>query len=85
RNHSWYGIGHFCRYVRPGARVMLSSSYDNLLEEVGFVNPDGERVLVVYNRDVQERRCRVLDGDKEIALTLPPSGASTLLWRQESI
>ncbi|EPP2962865.1 hypothetical protein ACUNXU_003374, partial [Salmonella enterica subsp. enterica serovar Chester] len=25
------------------------------------------------------------DGDKEIALTLPPSGASTLLWRQESI
>ncbi|MBR7398912.1 glycoside hydrolase family 30 beta sandwich domain-containing protein, partial [Klebsiella variicola] len=49
------------------------------------VNPDGERVLVVYNRDVQERRCRVLDGDKEIALTLPPSGASTLLWRQESI
>ncbi len=55
---------------------MLSSSYDNLLEG-GICESDGERVLVVYNRDV-ERRCRVLDGDKEIALTLP-SGASTLL------
>ncbi len=41
---------------------MLSSSYDNLLEEVGFESR--RRVLVVYNRDVQERRCRVLDGDK---------------------
>lgn len=84
RNHSWYGIGHFCRYVRPGAKVMLSSSYDNLLEEVGFVNPDGERVLVVYNRDTRERHCRVVDGENEIALALPASGASTLVWRQES-
>lgn len=83
RNYSWYGIGHFCRYVRPGAKVMLSSSYDNLLEEVGFVNPDGERVLVVYNHDMRERRCRVLDGGKEISLILPPSGACTLVWPEE--
>lgn len=43
---------------------MLSSSYDNLLERRWVVNPDGERVLVVYSRDVGERRCRVLDSDK---------------------
>ncbi|EFK4537293.1 lysosomal glucosyl ceramidase, partial [Escherichia coli] len=46
-------------------------------------NPDGERVLVVYNRDTRERHFRVVDGDRELALTLPPSGASTLVWRQE--
>ncbi|HFO6057114.1 TPA: glycoside hydrolase family 30 beta sandwich domain-containing protein [Escherichia coli] len=82
-NHSWYGIGHFCRFVHPGAKVMLTSSYDTQLEDVGFVNPDGERVLVVYNRDTRERHFRVVDGDRELALTLPPSGASTLVWRQE--
>lgn len=81
-NFSWYGIGHFCRFVRPGAKVMLSSSFDASLEEVGFVNPDGERVLVVYNRESNARSCRVVDGDKEYRLTLPGQGAATLIWRQ---
>ncbi len=82
RNHSWYGIGHFCRYVQPGARVTLSSSFDASLEEVAFANPDGGHVLVVYNRDACEKTCRVVIDDKETALTLPANGASTLVWHE---
>ncbi|MGI7008369.1 glycoside hydrolase family 30 protein [Citrobacter braakii] len=82
-NLSWYGIGHFSRYVQPGAKVMLSSSFDSQLEEVGFVNPDGERVLVIYNREAGEKSCRVVEGDKEYQVTLPGYGVATLLWREE--
>lgn len=79
-NLSWYAIGHFSRYVRPGARVMLSSCFDSQLEEVGFVNPDGERVLVVYNPEPREKSCRIMEGEKEYRLTLPGQGVATLTW-----
>ncbi|WP_297197632.1 glycoside hydrolase family 30 beta sandwich domain-containing protein [uncultured Pluralibacter sp.] len=80
RNSSYYGIAHFSRYVRPDARVMLSSSYDATLEEVGFVHPDGERVLVVYNRSGEIRQCRIVDGARETMLTLNAGSVCTLVW-----
>lgn len=85
RNHSWFGIGHFCRYVRPGARVALTSGFDADLEEVAFINPDGERVLVVYNRSEQTKTCRVVVDERETRLTLPGHGASTLVWRDAEV
>lgn len=80
RNHSYYAIGHFSRYVHPGARVVLSSAYDAALEEVAFTNPGGERVLVIYNRDEKIRSCRVVEGEWETALQLAPGSVSTLVW-----
>ncbi|MBO4352336.1 MAG: hypothetical protein J5818_02455, partial [Eggerthellaceae bacterium] len=43
-------LGHFSRFVAPGARHMLSTSYTDALETCGFVNPDGSFALVVLNR-----------------------------------
>lgn len=43
-------IGHFSRFVQPGARHMLTTRYTDHLETAGFANPDGTHVIVVLNR-----------------------------------
>ena len=46
---SYYYIGHFARFVRPGARrVLCATTLDNL-HATAFVNPDGQTVAVVMN------------------------------------
>ncbi|MDD5350954.1 MAG: glycoside hydrolase family 30 protein [Chthoniobacteraceae bacterium] len=47
---SYYYIGHFARFVRPGARRILCSTTRDALEATGFVNPDGTVVVVLMNR-----------------------------------
>jgi glucosylceramidase len=47
--NSYYYIGHFSKFVRPGAkRVMSSSTLDTLLTSA-FVNENGNVVVVVMN------------------------------------
>lgn len=51
---SYYYIGHFSRYIKNGAKAIALTSYNELLEAVAFTNPDGERVIVILNRQDQE-------------------------------
>lgn len=47
---SYYYIGHMSKFIKKGAKRMAVSKYTDKLDVTGFVNPDGERVLVVMNR-----------------------------------
>ncbi|MDE7028656.1 MAG: glucosylceramidase, partial [Lachnospiraceae bacterium] len=51
---SYYYIGHFSRFIRPGARRILVSKYSPDIEATAFRNPDGSRVLVLLNRSERE-------------------------------
>ena len=53
-------IGHFSRFIMPGARRVLSTRYTSDLETCCFANPDGSFALVVLNRT---------DGDVDFDLT----------------
>ncbi len=47
--NSYHYIGHFSRFIRPGAkRILCSSNSDDLLA-TAFVNPDGSVATVVMN------------------------------------
>ena len=46
----YYYIGHFSRYIKRGARQVMSSRYTDKVETAAFINPDGERVVVVLNK-----------------------------------
>jgi glucosylceramidase len=47
--NSFYYIGHFSKFIRPGAqRIISSSTADNLLT-TAFLNPDGTVVVVIMN------------------------------------
>jgi len=47
---SFFYIGHFARFIQPGAQRVLCASTQHALECTGFVNPDGSTAVVVMNR-----------------------------------
>jgi glucosylceramidase len=60
---SYYYMGHFARFVRPGAKRILCSSNKEDLEATAFLNPDGKASVVVLNRtDTQRLFCLNLAG-----------------------
>jgi len=48
--NSYYYIGHFSKFVKPGAKRIACSSNRSSLETTAFVNPDGKITVVVLNR-----------------------------------
>jgi glucosylceramidase len=47
---SYYYIGHFSKFVRPGAKRIASSPSRSQLLSAAFINPDGKTALVVMNK-----------------------------------
>ena len=56
---SYYYIGHFSKYIRVGARRIAVTKYTEKIEATAFVNPDGEKVVVLLNKQ---------DGDIPVVL-----------------
>ena len=48
--NSYYYIGHFSKFIRPGARRIASAPSRSLLLSVAYLNPDGTTAVVVMNR-----------------------------------
>ena len=46
---SYYYIGHFSKFIRPGARRIASSPSRSQLLSTAFLNPDGKVIVVVMN------------------------------------
>jgi glucosylceramidase len=51
---SFYYMGHFSRYIRPGARRIFASVPEGLYA-TAFRNPDSSLVAVVLNREEKEK------------------------------
>jgi glucosylceramidase len=47
--NSYYYIGHFSKFIKPGAKRIVSSSSREKLLTTAFVNPDGSVAVVVMN------------------------------------
>lgn len=52
--NAYYYIGHFSRFIRPGARRIVSSPSRSALLSTAFLNPDGKVSVVVMNRSEKE-------------------------------
>jgi glucosylceramidase len=46
---SYYYIGHFSKFIKPGARRIASSPSRSQLLSTAFLNPDGKAAVVVMN------------------------------------
>ena len=47
--NSFYYLGHFSKFIRPGAKRIVASSNRDKLLNTAFVNPDGKIAVVVLN------------------------------------
>jgi len=74
---SYFYLGHFSRFVKPGARRVLCTSGQQDLEAASFVNPDRSVATIVMNRTGQPLRFALrIDGGRAV-MELPPRSIAT--------
>jgi glucosylceramidase len=72
--NSYYYIGHFSKFVRPGAKRIASSPSRSQLLSAAFLNPDGKvSVVVMNNSDKEVPYFLWLDGNAAEVSSLPHS------------
>ncbi len=82
KNEEYYSIGHFSKFVKPGAKRIasaLSSGLSNI-ELVAFQNPDGDKVMVVCNYGNTATSFAVRQGIKYFSYTMDGKSVATIQW-----
>ncbi|HEY5297506.1 MAG TPA: glycoside hydrolase family 30 beta sandwich domain-containing protein [Verrucomicrobiae bacterium] len=77
--NSYYYIGHFSKFVRPGARRIISSSTTDDLLTTAFVNPDGKIAVIVLNLSDLAQSFNLSLGGKSIKSSSPAHSIMTLV------
>jgi glucosylceramidase len=77
--NSYYYIGHFSKFIRPGATRVISSSSRAQLLTTAFINTDGSLVVIVMNPTDEEISYRLYIGTKATVTVSVPHSISTLL------
>ena len=80
-NFDYFMMGQFMKYIRRDA-VCVESTIANIrsLCNVAFVNPDGQKVLVVTNSSRQPQPFSVQTGSQTFHAVLPATTVGTYLW-----
>ncbi len=77
---SYYYIGHFSRYVEPGAVRVGMTRYSDAVEAAAFLNPGGERVLVLLNKSDKEVPVTVREAGYGMETVLTPHSIHTICY-----
>jgi glucosylceramidase len=77
--NSYYYIGHFSKFIRPGARRIVSSSTADNLITTGFLNKDKNIVVIVMNSSEKAQPFYLWMNDKEAKSESPAHSIMTLV------
>src|ERR1051325_2643548 len=78
--NSYYYIGHFSRFIRPGARRILAAPSRSMLLTTAFVNDDGKVVVVVMNPTAQGGDYNVVVGSASVQISSRPHSIQTVVF-----
>lgn len=79
--NSYHYLGHFSKFVRPGARRIAVSTTREPLLSTGFRNPDGSLVVVVMNQTEKPLPYQLWLGGQAAATTALPRSITTFIIR----
>ena len=79
RNVSYYIIGQVAPFVPRGAFRVETKSVNTQIQSIGFVRPDGKKVLLALNTG-KECVFTIDFEQKKYNFTLPEKSASTIVW-----
>lgn len=77
---SYYYIGHFSKYIAPGAVRIGCTKYTDKLEASAFKNPNGTIAVIVMNRSEQELPYTLRHRDELAESSVPAHSIQTLLF-----
>lgn len=78
-NSSYYYIGHFSKYIKPGARRIAWSSELEELDITAFENPDGSIVMVVMNETDGDYQFILKEASSGVEIESPAHSIKTLI------
>lgn len=78
---SYYYIGHFSKFIRPGAKRVSCAPSRSILEATSFLNPDSSLATVVLNRSDEAIRFTLIVADQQIQGIIPAHALQTYVAR----
>lgn len=77
--NSYYYIGHFSKFIRPGAKRIISSTSRGQLLTTAFKNTNGSIVVVVMNQSAEAIPYHMSIGNKAVAVNSEAHSIQTLV------
>jgi glucosylceramidase len=78
--NAYYYIGHFSKFIRPGAKRIISSPSRSPLMTTAFKNIDGSIVVIVMNQTDQKIPYYLWNKNQASPLTSLPHSIVTLVF-----
>lgn len=78
-NSSYYAIGHFSQYIKPGAkRIQLNRNGDEL-QATAFKNDDGSVASVILNETDASKEIKLAIDNELASITIPAHSITTVV------
>lgn len=78
--NEYYYIGHFSKFVRPGAKRIAVSPSRSAISATGFINTDGKVAVIVMNKGDQKVNYNLWIEGKAVAIDSEPHSIQTLVF-----
>jgi glucosylceramidase len=78
--NAYYYIGHFSKFIRPGAKRIISAPSRSPLLTTAFINKNGKVAVVVMNQDAQKIPYYLWVGGNAVSVTSLPHSIATLIF-----
>lgn len=78
---SYFYLGHFSKFIRPGAKRVSTVSSISLLESTSFVNEDGKMATIVMNSSEQALNYQLYVGTNQaVGIEIPARAIQTITY-----
>ncbi|MBR8536987.1 glycoside hydrolase family 30 protein [Carboxylicivirga sediminis] len=77
---SYYYIGHFSKFIRPGAKRVSTTTSRSHINSTSFINTDGTMVTVVMNDTEKAIIYKLIVDQHETVMEIPAHGIQTLVY-----
>jgi len=80
RSGQYYGMGHFSKYLKRDAVRVASEGDIADVTHVAWVNPDGQKLVVLVNEGKEARDICLKVGDEHAEVALAANSVTSLIW-----
>lgn len=77
---TYYYIGHFSKFIKPGALRVSTTTSRSAIESTSFQNKDGKIVTVVMNKTDAKIAYKLIVGECESILEIQPRAMQSLIY-----
>ena len=77
---TYYYIGHFSKFIKPGALRISTTTSRTAIESTSFKNKEGKIVTVVMNKTDAKMGYKLIVGNSETFLEIEPRAMQTIIY-----